>query len=1146
MDFHLMQIKRLVVNILSLFLLNGMVGSLFAQPLNFLHIGIEEGLSHPKVNAVYQDSRGFVWFGTRDGLNVYDGYKVESLEDQFGKVQLKSRHIQSLHECSDGNLWIGTFDGGLSSYNPRTGTLKTYMNDAEDKNSISSNNVYEIKESIDGKGLWIGTFGGGLSYLDKSSEKFSNYKHNPDNPLSLPNNSVFSIVTNTDGSLWLGTFGDGLVLFDTQKGVLKRFTSENRPELIPSNDIYSLYKDKKENLWIGTYGGGLVVWDQTKEISRFHTEANPSIASDFINIITEDDFGNIWIGMKNGGVAKINNGKILSFRKDSNNPNSLPSNDINDLYFDRSGVMWIGTDGHYVSRFIPESLAFEKFIGNGIQFPGFVASSINAVYEDKNGNIWIGTFGDGLFQISERDGKVDHYIQDFYNPASLSDNFITSIAEGNRGEIWIGTNDNGISIFNVKNKTFQQIGTDSDLFTGLPSNSIERIFKDKKNNIWVGTYGGGLAVLKQGSRQFITYQPDPGKPSNSLVGNTVKVIFEDSKGNIWLGTKEEGVSKFDPVKKTFINFRNDKNDPSSIKSNSITGIAEDRDGNIWISTFDQGILILNEDGKVIHNLSTETGLVDNFVCEILSDESGFLWASTTKGLVRIKSSDLKMKTFTTDEGLHNNEFVQWSAFKNASGELFFGGLENFVRFSPQNFLKEEQTFPLVLRNFLLYNEKKSFTKPLFDIKEIVLNHDDNFFEFEFALLNTLFPDQNQYSYFMEGLDKRWNNVGNRRVASYTNLDAKEYVFRVKAADKYGNWTEDGIAIKIIINPAWYNTWWARLLAAFILVWGGLTYYRNRIKSIVKQKQLLEQQVAERTAELVKRQEEIEIQKNAIEEKNKSLTQAKLKIEEQNEELKTINDELEDRVEQRTKELKKAVANLKKSNQELDMFIYRAYHDIKGPIASIEGLCHLAKLDIKDKDALQYIGMLNENSEKTVNILNRILNIYDIRNTVIAAKQINLLAYFEEKVVAPLKEKYPHANAKVEMQIPKEYTWINDENLLNKIYFNLFENCLKYSKNEADSFIRVEAVSEADGYLSLRFIDNGHGIDKSLQSKLFSMFFRGTTHKSGAGLGLFIAKAAVDKLQGSISFIENNDGLTIFEVTLPDLNIVELSEESEIS
>jgi signal transduction histidine kinase len=527
----------------------------------------------------------------------------------------------------------------------------------------------------------------------------------------------------------------------------------------------------------------------------------------------------------------------------------------------------------------------------------------------------------------------------------------------------------------------------------------------------------------------------------------------------------------------------------------------------------------------------------------MKDNQGRLWVSTLQGLGMLNPRTQKVKTYTVEDGLYNNSFVQWSYFKSRSGELYFGGINNFISFRPEKFRESSYVAPIYLTSFNLFNTPQKLNKPISDLEVVELKPGQNFFSFEFTLLSYLDSEKNQYAYMLEGFDQGWNYIGNRRIAPFTNLDPGEYVFRVKAADKNGN--ESGTSIRIIVYPAWYTTWWFRSIAVMVIIGLSFTYYKRRLHQVETQKSILEELVQLRTAELLQRNEEIEAQRDSIEATNIILNSAKETIEEQNEELKTINNELEERVEQRTEELHRAYLKLLESNQELDTFIYRASHDIRGPVARLQGLCKVALMDVKDAQALEYFRMLDQTGEETNQTLVRVLRIYDIRNETVYPNHFQLLPLLEE-ITSPIKEKKP--GIKLEMSLSKEIEFCSDIEMLKIILENTIGNAFHYSYFKANSFVRVEANLNTEKMLNIRVTDNGRGIPQDINHKLFTMFFKGTHNSSGAGLGLYVSKIAAEKLGGHISYRTGESGETIFEIQLPNLvshtNIVPVIKTKE--
>jgi ligand-binding sensor domain-containing protein/serine phosphatase RsbU (regulator of sigma subunit) len=861
--------------------------------IQFRNIGPSQGLSHPHVLCMLQDSKGYLWFGTKEGLDIYDGYSIKAYKVNPGshsKRGLSSNHIQALYEDRNGFVWVGTYDGGLCRFDRRTETFVQYQHDPNNPRSLPSNNVYSICQDKKGR-LWVGTFGGGLSRLEPDQQTFKNYTENPADARSLPNNSVFSILEDRSGVLWVGTFGGGLASFDADQ---EKFTTyRNDPadaHSLPGNDIYTLFEDHSGNLWVGTNGKGLALFSRktNRFVTYIHDPSNPkSLSSDYILSIREDGLGMLWIATKGGGLCRFDPGKedFTAYRYNPANPKSLPHDDVNALVLDRSGSLWLGTDGGGVSKFETQYLAFNAFVSND---DSFVAHSVTALYEDHQKQLWVGTFSDGLYLLPSDRTRFMPFRDKYETPFSLGEDVVTALCEDNTGDMWVGTGDNGLYRFNKNSDASRskapKVYTNNPSDPGsLSSNSIETIFKDRQGKLWIGTYGGGLCRFDAQNDRFIQFTHDPQNP-HSISGNAVKVIYQDRAGLFWIGNKETGLSIFDPKKETFTNYRHNPKDPASLSSNSVTAIVEANDGMMWIGTFGGGISQFNPKTRQFDSLGTKEGLLDNVICGLLKENQGNIWVSTTKGLSRLDWDSRKWRHFTVDEGLPSNEFVQWSYHKSRSGELFFGGTDNFIAFRPSEISDKPYVAPIYLSAFKLFDKARNFGKPLSELGTIELEYDDDFFSFEFVLLNYLDSEKNQYAYQMEGFDKGWNYIGNRRFASYTNLDAGDYVFRVKAADKRGIWNETGASIRLIIHPAWYNTWWFRALVAVSILSASISYYRYRIRIIIEQKEVLETQVAERTADLQEEKVKVETAYSEISVQKESLERAYEEINLQKDEL----------------------------------------------------------------------------------------------------------------------------------------------------------------------------------------------------------------------------------------------------------------------
>ncbi len=1105
------------------------------KDVKFRNINTEAGLVNDKVYCTLQDSKGFIWIGTRSGLNLYDGYDFTTYQyhkDDSTGTGLSSQYIQALYEDSKGYIWIGTYDGGLNRYDRYTQTFETFRHHPDDLNSIGSDNIYAIYEDSRGW-LWIGTYGGGLCRFNEKEKNFTVYKNEPNQPQSLSSDAVFDITEGKSGDLWIATFGGGLNHFDPETNTFHRYQHQTgNIQGLPTNDLYALSSDEAGNLWIGTYGKGLVKLDvKTKSFKTYtHQLHINSVSSNYILSLAKDNLGNLWIATKDGGLnyMDVQSERFHIFNKDKSNKQALHTDYINHIYLSNTGTLWVATEDNGLYTANAQSAMFDNYIGNGQSIPSFDAKSVTAIYEDKQQQLWVGTFGEGLYRIDQATQKVAHYEEDLFSENGISSNFITAITEDSAHNIWVGTLNEGLCRFDPvigEWKTYTQQNKNGS----LSNNTINTLYVDQQKNLWVGTDGGGLCRFDTATESFIVYQHNPYAPDKSLAGNAIKAIYED-RGSLWIGTKYSGISSMELASGAIQIFQHSGETQNLLSSNEIVDILKDRNGNLWVGTFDKGICIINLKDQTSKIINTDTELSSNNVCGMKLDDRGDVWVSTTKGLNRIDPKDYSVQRFTTEDGLYNTEFVQWSYFMSNNHELFLGYLGGFARINPALLQKRSYQPPVYITSFLLFNQKLTLDTPNFALNHIELKHNDNFFEFEFALLNYKDPSENQYAYMMENLDYDWKYVDQRRIASYTNLDAGTYIFRIKAREKNGAWYEIVHPVTIVIHPAWYNTWWFRAGVIILTLTLGFLYYYNKITTIRERNEELERLVENRTVELIDKNEEINTQKENIEVQNKRLVEIQSIIEAQNMELQTVNEELEDRVEQRTKELITANIQLQKANEELDTFVYRSYHDIIGPISRIQGLCYVASMEMKDKAGIEYIDRLSENIGYAKNTLLRVLSIYNIRNHEPSSTDIDVLELIHS-LIAQFEKQYKLGNVQVNYDESFCGLLRSDDTLLRTILTNLLENAAKYSRMVEDSFIRIN-IYQYTGEVGIQITDNGQGIPVNVRGKVFSMFFRGDNDRSGIGLGLYLAKIAVHRLNGTINYQHTAHNESLFELRVP--------------
>ncbi|MBW8051249.1 MAG: SpoIIE family protein phosphatase [Cytophagales bacterium] len=534
--------------------LSGLIQAIYSQQsssIKFTHYTLKDGLSQSTANCITQDSKGFIWIGTQDGLNRFDGYTFTHFKhNPNDPTSISHNHVWAILEDSQGTLWIGTRDG-LNCYDPKTQKFTHLVHDPNDSGSISHNDILTIWEDPQGV-LWIGTKDG-LNRLDPNQIPdnkggrvvFTHYKHDPNDPVSISHNNIQVVCEDSHGVLWIGTNGGGLNCFNraTQKFIRFKHDS-NDPTSISHNDIRAIREDSQGALWIGTNGGGL---------NRFNSKTK----------------------------------KFAHFKHNPNEPFSISNNYIRAIREDSKRVLWIGTNGGGLNRFDHKTQKFTHFKHNPNEPSSISHNIIVAIFEDFQGALWIGTHGGELNRLDLNTAKFTHLVHDPNNPASISSNHIWAILEDSHGALWIGTNDAGLNHFDPETRKFTHLVHDPSDPTTISHNDVRAICEDSQGALWIGTYGGGLNRLDPKTQKFTHFVHNAADPV-SISHDQIRVIIEDSQGILWIGTNGGGLNRFDP-KPGFTHFKHNPNDPASISNNYIVTILEDSEGTLWIGTNGGGL-----------------------------------------------------------------------------------------------------------------------------------------------------------------------------------------------------------------------------------------------------------------------------------------------------------------------------------------------------------------------------------------------------------------------------------------------------------------------------------------------------------------------------------------------------------------------------
>ncbi len=1062
--------------------------------LKFDHLRTDAGLSQSNVICILQDSRGFMWFGTRDGLNKYDGYKFTVYRnDPKNKLSISNNYIFDIIESSNGDLWIATWGGGLNHFDRKRRSFTSFRHDPGNSKSIAGDFITAVREDKDGN-IWAGTESAGLDMYDKKAGVFIHYKFSSDNDKSVSDDFIRTIYQDKEKNLWIGTVHGGLNLFNSYNKTFTRFQHDDaNPMSLSSNDVYSVFEDSRHQVWVGTNGGGLNLFDIKNNIFH-HYKNSPnnsnSLSRNEVVAINEDNDSNIWIGTENGGLSILNpsTGIFSTYVYDEIDNTSLGNNSIYSICKDKRGNMWLGTFSDGVS-FISEDKQFVHFKHSTLN-NSLSDNKILCIYEDSKENIWIGTDGGGLNLFDPRTGNFTYYKHEAGNPKSICGNYVLNICEDSQQNLWIGTWGDGITVFNKEKNTYKHYKNDPSDPHSLSSNNAWNIYEDNDKNIWIGTYGGGLNLFNPASGTFTRYKySDNNKQGIST--DKVHSIFDDRKGHLYMGTDGGGLNLFDKKTATFRHYLHDDYNKNSIASNTVGFIHEDDYGILWIAT-NSGLSSLNRTTNVFKNYTTEDGLPGNDIFGILGDGTDNLWISTNKGISKFNWKNRTFKNFGEVDGLQGNEFKEQSFCKSTSGAFYFGGNNGFNMFYPEDIKIDSFDPPLVLTDFRISNKEvlvasDSIISPLLeDITEtnsITLPYSSSGIEFEFASLNYTGKEKKRYAYMLEGFDNDWNESSDKRSVSYTNLDPGTYNLKVKGLNNEGKWSSRILSLQLIITPPFWLTWWFKLLVFVAAVATCILFYQIRVRTIKAQKRVLERQVEERTTQLVYSTKE----------------EQKARI-----------------------EAEKARQDAEQANQAKSIFLATMSHEIRTPMNGVIGMSSLLAETSLTEQQRDYANTITSCGESLLNVINDILDFSKIEsgNMELEQEDFNLRACIEDVLdifgtkAAALKLDLIY---KIDDDVPIQI--VGDDLRLRQILTNLVSNAMKFTQ-QGEVFIGVHLV-QSDGAenvtLHFEVRDTGIGIPREKLDRLFKAFSQvdsSTTRKyGGTGLGLAICDKLVTLMKG---------------------------------
>ncbi|MEC3905521.1 two-component regulator propeller domain-containing protein [Tamlana sp. 2201CG12-4] len=782
----------------------------------FRQISIEQGLSNNRITGVVQDSLGFIWIGTKNGLNKYDGANFKEYNQRNSKIS--SNDISVLHKDKKGRIWIGTVGGGINIYNPLKDEFKVYKNTQARAKVISSNDIHTIIEDKKGR-IWLGT-DKGIDFYEEGSDRFKTYQYQG-NENSQNYISVWAILEATDGSLFLGTYGNGLLRFDTETEVFISIVPKKTGAQNPNFDFINtlLYLNAKE-LLIGTNGNGLLKYNLVTNETSNVIDANIKIEAPIVLTLKEDSNANIWVGTDGDGIYKITREnlsgiKLDQYTYDNRLRTSLSNNTVNDIFEDTQSNIWIGTawKGINVIKRWGDNISF--FFSDGF---GYNAAPVLSVFKEGS-KLWIGTDGNGLNNYDLETGNLIKYnSEDGLSPGG---DYIQFIKKRDNGQYWIGTFANGLVLFDpIKGKVKQFKRNNLNNNTSLPYNDVRDIIEQPSGDLWIATWGGGLSFLDSKTQTFNNYRFYKGDLDALSSDNITSLVYD--KGLIWVGTFGGGLNLFDTNTNKFIHYKASEEHTKSIGSDYIFDLLKDNQENLWIAT-KEGLNKFDKEHQTFEKFEVGNTTGANTIVSLIDDEHRNIWMGTKEGIFKYNIKSNKIEEL---EG-SSSEFHVNSVYKDNQGILFFGGADGVTAFNPDKMVGNTTNPRVFFTDFKLFGKSVAVgedqvlkTHISFE-KLVVLKYNESVISFEFGALEYPF-NKKMYAVKMDGFEDQWRNIGTQKTATYTNLSPGDYRFNVKAQNRDGSWDNENIAkVQIEILPPLWRTWWAYVIYSFlfmVLLW----------------------------------------------------------------------------------------------------------------------------------------------------------------------------------------------------------------------------------------------------------------------------------------------------------------------------------------